>query len=637
MAGAIGIVLVALGAGFVVVTLIPWSLRPGRRLLWLLPLGLEGISVTCFLLSWALGTVGLGWATTVGVVAGGLVVLGGFPGGRRKLKSVWAPSPASRGLKGRREWLPLAAVFVPWVGFALVVYPRLLVDQGGGLTAGWPTVWADWSAHLRTATFLADQGRFSLENSLLSGVPARYPLAEDFLTSLFLRAGVSPVQALLWSGLPFFLLLPALVQTFLRRTGLSPWVASLGTFLFLAAGGFGFLGAVWNPDPFKPGLADLWFQNFVTSEFLPQRAFAFGLPGALVVLGVFLESFALVPTRRQRWTRGLGLGAGWAALLLVHTHSALALGLVFAVGAGTVLVREGTSGQKIRWAPAGIFAASGLGLGGLVFGTFLMDPGKTGGLVHLLAGWVPHPMDPLSTAAFLFQNLGLILATALLSLGVGDRRTRFLTLAALGIFVVANLVAFQPWVWDNEKLLTWWYLLAVAASLSGWKALVRTRRRFGRAAAGFALALVAVGASASGLWNLATLGAVASQPRIPLVGEQGVTFAREVGGRSGVVALAPDHDHPLALLSGLRIYLGYTGWVWSYGLPYQDRLDQLTRIYSGGPRGLEAARKAGVSWVALGPPEERQFHADRDLLEKTFPVAVREGAWELLEVPHGGP
>jgi hypothetical protein len=531
----------------------------------------------------------------------------------------------------------LAILLVPWVVFALAVYPHLLVDQGGGLTAGWPTVWADWSAHLRTATFLADQRTFGLENSLLSGVPARYPLAEDFLTSLFLRSGLELTQAFLWSGLPFFLLLPALVQAFLRRAGLSAWMATLGTLLFLASGGFGFFGAVWNPDPFRPGLADGWFQNFVTSEFLPQRAFLFGLPGALALLGTFDERFVRTPTRRHRWPEALGLGLGWSALLLVHTHSALALALIFVVGAGAGLVRELRAGVRVSWVPATVLAAAALGAGGLVFAVFLMDPGKTGTLVHLIGGWVPGPTDPVSGTVFLVGNLGVILLASLGALAVPAPRTRRFAWSAFALLVTANLVAFQPWTWDNEKLLTWWYLLAVAASLSAWSGLFRIPGRPRRIVLGVVLAAASMAASASGLWNLATVCSVTAQPRIPLVSAEGMAFARAAAGRPGVVALSPDHDHPLSLLSGLRIYLGYTGWVWSYGLPYQDRLEVLNRIYSGGPTGLAAAQGAGISWVALGPPERARFHTDAAILEATFPVTVRVGAWELLEVPGARP
>jgi hypothetical protein len=158
----------------------------------------------------------------------------------------------------------------------------------------------------------------------------------------------------------------------------------------------------------------------------------------------------------------------------------------------------------------------------------------------------------------------------------------------------------------------------------------------GRVVAASVLGVAVATASISGLWNLATVAVVAVQPRIPLVGAEGVAFAHQVAGRPGVVTLAPDHDHPLSLLSGLRMYLGYTGWVWSYGLPYQDRLDRLTEIYTGGPAGLAAAQRAGISWICLGPPEKRQFRADPAVLEATFPVTVRQGEWELLEVPHAG-
>src|SRR4029453_9803411 len=62
---------------------------------------------------------------------------------------------------------------------------------------------------------------------------------------------------------------------------------------------------------------------------------------------------------------------------------------------------------------------------------------------------------------FWLKNLGLMLPLAVLGLfgpGLFARESRRFLFALMPAFVVANLFIFQPWDWDNTKILTFWYL-----------------------------------------------------------------------------------------------------------------------------------------------------------------------------------
>src|SRR5262249_46312217 len=91
----------------------------------------------------------------------------------------------------------------------------------------------------------------------------------------------------------------------------------------------------------------------------------------------------------------------------------------------------------------------------------LSQLGEGGGLLDSLrwqVGWVATPD---SWPWFWLKNLGLFIP--LLVLALADRTLasptarRFLW-ATMPIFVIANLVVFQPWDWDNTKVLMYWFL-----------------------------------------------------------------------------------------------------------------------------------------------------------------------------------
>src|SRR5207302_351941 len=44
-----------------------------------------------------------------------------------------------------------------------------------------------------------------------------------------------------------------------------------------------------------------------------------------------------------------------------------------------------------------------------------------------------------------------------------NRRARLLIAPFSLVFLVANLIKFQPWDWDNSKLLVFWYLASAVA------------------------------------------------------------------------------------------------------------------------------------------------------------------------------
>jgi hypothetical protein len=170
-------------------------------------------------------------------------------------------------------------------------------------------------------------------------------------------------------------------------------------------------------------------------------------------------------------------------------------------------------------------------------------------------------------------------------------------------FVFPNLFKLAPWVWDNIKiLLYWWIASAPLVAL----VLVRLWRSNGwparLAAAALLLSLTAAGAL--DVWRV-----VSRAVELQTFDADGVRFAEMVKARTPARALilhAPTYNDPV-YLTGRRTYLGYPGHIWSHGLDYAARETELKRIYAGGPDAARALAASGVEYVVVGPLEEMEM------------------------------
>jgi hypothetical protein len=207
-----------------------------------------------------------------------------------------------------------------------------------------------------------------------------------------------------------------------------------------------------------------------------------------------------------------------------------------------------------------------------------------------------------------------LLVAALAWRGAGvSRRLLFFFLPFLLCFVVPNVYKLSPWVWDNIKvLLYWWIASAPLVAL----VLARLWRRGGvwRAAA-LALLLAQTAAGGLDVWRAAS-GAVERRS----FDRDGVAFAeiikRETSPRS-LILHAPTYNDPV-YLTGRRTFLGYPGHVWSHGIDYFAREAELKRIYAGGPDAPALVERAGIEYVVVGPLERAELTRQGVTVNESF-------------------
>ena len=387
--------------------------------------------------------------------------------------------------KELQDLLPLLCLLPIFVVGAYLFSTHILQPKSDGYYVG-QTTYGDLAMHLGFISSLAEQGFFPPDYSIFPGHTVNYPFLCEVPSASLFQFGAS----LRWAYL-----LPALYAYALVILGVyfafRSWLkradrARFATYLFFIGGGFGFLyffdrlngastvGALIGESGYANNLSYLLNDFYVTPTnlpriglrwvnpivdmLIPQRATLFGWAFLFPCLYLLIR---FTFENRKTALPPLILLAG--GLPLIHTHSFLALGIVSAVYCVQDLVRHFDRKRLAQWACYGGMAV--LLAAPQLFG-FAFQQATESGMVRLHFNWA-NEVD--TFLWFYIKNLGwlfLLLPFALLLLSKRDRR---IASGFLVLWLISEIVVFQPNIYDNNKLLFAWFfcLCALTAKLLG--------------------------------------------------------------------------------------------------------------------------------------------------------------------------
>jgi len=660
----IGVALVlATGAlGVAAAIRLPAFLTLGERLVCGLVMAVVGADMLGLLLALVVGLHGpVPLIVAALAAAAALALLTGRPAWRENSALDWA----------RGAWLPktiaerrlLATLIL--LGAALAfLFGRAVEVTPAAWLAHYNNTWSDWSFHAAYTTSFVYGQNLPPQNPLFAGTSFRYPFAPDFASALLMAGGWSLPAALTWpSWAMATLALAGLILWARRLTGnlasgviavlLTLLGGGLGFWFFLGdAARLGLVTALAHPlqsyDRYPPPLNIQWY-NPILSYYLPQRSFVFG--AAIVMAVLLMLTAALQATPLLAWRQALAgllearprVGGQGAAFLLAgvltgllpwfHVHSLLVLALV-------------TITWAVLWPrPAWLLFAAAVFLLAIprLAAVIPGDVSAPAGLHYprLDLGWLANAglsgFDlltlPVVWGWFWIKNTGLfipLLGIALLTRFALPARSRLMLAPFLTVFVVANLVVFQPWDWDNTKVLVLWYL----ASGVGVAALLVFVARHWR-----------VGWIASTLIGVTLLasGALSLIQWLPPQGPTFTWFSREDIALAEVVRSSTDAhavfltgdevNNPIPDLAGRAVLMSYRGWLWTYGIDYSRREQDIAEMYLGAPDSVDLLRRYGVNYVLVGPEEVSAWHADPGFFDRTLPLLTKTEHYRIYLVP----
>ena len=350
-----------------------------------------------------------------------------------------------------------------------ILYPH----KDGSLWVGQVT-YGDLAMHLGFITSIAEQTTFPPQYSIFPGHALNYPfLCETSGASLY-QLGATIRQAYIISAFYAFVLVVLGVYRFFEQWLKRRSRAVFATVLFFFGGGFGFfyffdlsksggllpgvlhtsgqtvsqmlLDGFYQTPTNIPALGLRWV-NPIVDMLIPQRATLFGwaflFPCLYLLHGLAFE---------KKSENAIPLGVIAGLLPLIHTHSFLALGIVSLVYCITDLITVRFEKKRlIEWILYGGIACA-IAAPQLILFTFRQTSESS--LVRLHLNWA-NEAD--SYLWFYIKNLGLIFLIMPFAFLILPKRDKKIYAGAILIWVIAEIVVFQPNNYDNNKLLFIWY------------------------------------------------------------------------------------------------------------------------------------------------------------------------------------
>lgn len=571
------------------------------------------------------------------------------------------------------KW-PATVHFIFYASVAVLlwfVFDRAMVELPDGIYTGVQNNYGDLPFHLSIITSFADGANFPPEDPTFAGARFTYPFIADFVAACFVRAGASLRQALMLENYVLALAFVGVLHRFTLKLT-RDWVAGLiAPALVLFSGGLGFWqiwnDARWGEKGLFGILMDLPQQYTITPEtgyrwgnslttlLIPQRGILLGFPLALIVFTVWWASSRSDEAGNRQKVKGKGkkkkepapappssssslfpvsllpfasAGAVAGLLPLVHAHSFV---VVMVVGAGVALL---TGGLKEWRAWAAFFAVAIVVAAPQMWWATHGSSVRASDFFGWHFGW-DHGQE--NVLWFWFKNTGLfipLLIAALLWRERADGATKPLVPRRLLLFylpftlcfIVPNLIKLAPWVWDNIKVIYYWFLASVPLVALLLARLMRASPTWRAVAVALLLTLTLAGAL--DVWSVASRAV-----EFRIFDADGVKFAetvKRVSRPRATVLHDPTFDTPV-FLTGRRSIMGYPGHIGSHGIDWEGRWRDVRRIYAGGADAPGLLAKYGVEFVVVGPHERNEALVN-EIFFSRFELVGETGEYRLYKI-----
>jgi hypothetical protein len=585
-----------------------------------------------------LGIVGATWISFLGVTVldytWGLLVTGVLVAGI--IGWSWRGNPSitlTPDIQPKLGW-QYVVFWGSMLGIAAIILKLLFthflpVENGIWYRAGY--TWADLALHMSLAASFAHATSFTMDFSLLHGTSISYPFLVDFLTGMLVRLGLSWQLAFLLPSILFFAAFIRLTLSLGLRLYKSLRAAWLHLAIILASGSAWGL-VMYFQDISSKGwkvfqtqdytnldLKHLQFANLLTSHLLPQRSYLFGISIFLLMLLFLMEWHA-----HRNWKILVGVGILCGLLPFIHVHTFF---IATAVAIG-VMTWVGIEERKLPynwWLFLMCLCIALPQLGWQFIHAYHSH------FTSVEIGWLTPP--GMSMVTFWVRNLGLALPLILCVPFMVRAQTNPVVKVMAGVgavlFIVGNLYSFQPNVWDNMKFFTYAYV-CLMLPVAGWLA-KQTYRLHGIVVVG-GITLLLTG---SGILAIAREFNLKYTFLVP----DDTQFADYITTAlpSDTVLLTTDaHHNPIPVLTGRPIILGYRGWLWSYGVDYREREQDVATMLAGGPQTEMLFQKYGIQYVAFNAADHIEWSINDNYYQTYHHLVAHRGTWFLYGVENIG-
>lgn len=575
----------------------------------------------------------------------------------------------------RLKWKNLTLIFLigAFILFHIFLISQTFVVDNVGNFRSTTTGYGDIPLHLTQVTKFAFEKSINLEEPIFYGQLLHYPFLINLISGLLLKTtGNFPFSIHFPSF--FFATLSILIIFFIYRSVLkNAFLSYLSLILFFLGSGFGGFDYIRNAFESKLSISQFInyiIQNHITTVvgldakyplqnidfgspislvFLHQRAFLLGLFGFTAYLGL------LMLIKRYQKNKSLFFIATcfFGLLPLMHTHSFIAAGIAtLSFIIISIFKKNFVYVKKII--TIGIMG----GLIALPQLIYLLEPrilGKTTNFLAFRVGWmvpptigsVVYPPGELPTVLnysfiqFLWINFGIILPAFIFSvliilLNKNISRSNgapifSFALSGLILFIIVQLIRFQPWDFDNNKILVYYQFFAIPIILFTIKNLYLKKKLLGIFIGVIFIALSLF----SGILDMIPRIATPTNS-LPVIFDKDsqimASYIRQNIPEKDLILTGTGHRNPVASLTGRSVIVGYPGWLWSRGINYGERESEVKNFYLNPLENNALIKKYPIRYILLSNQEIYDFGAKKYIFDQNFKNIYTIGEFALYKI-----
>ena len=603
-----------------------------------------GLTLGCAMLMWfpSLFAFAFGFTMRAQMCALALAVALAIPAAVLLLRRPEAARCASDEEPPRR--LLLFTALPVFLVMTFMLCTHTLRPEGGALYTGQST-YGDMNLHLGIVTGLVDAA-YPPEYTLLPGTLLGYPFLTDAMSASLYMTGMPLRQAFLIPGVLMSALAPwGFVMLAWEMTKSKRAVALAAALMFLNGGfGFAYIFDLAGKDPsrltemmtgFYKAPANLvddnvrWV-NVLVDMMLPQRTLLGGWTLLIPALWLLVRA-----VKEQSLPKFVSLGVWAGAMPMVHTHSFMALGLLSA-GALLYALIKANNGARGRLLTGFLIyggLAVALALPQLLTWTFPQTIG--GHSLKIRFNWANNQGGRLVDEYFWFwlKNVGPVLLVLVPAGLYAKKSQRMMAVGALAIFVVTELIQFQPNEYDNNKLFYVAYMVMTPLAAQYLVALYDKMR--GLPGRRFLAGVFIAVSVCSGALSVAR--ECVSNYRLYGPGEvQAAAYINENTEQRAVFLTGQQHNNAVSTLTGRSLVCGTPTFLYFHGVDYSRQQADARLMYEAPLENRALLEQYGVSYIYISSYERANFAIDEDGIAQLADMVFEADGVRIYKVTNDG-
>jgi hypothetical protein len=246
---------------------------------------------------------------------------------------------------------------------------------------------------------------------------------------------------------------------------------------------------------------------------------------------------------------------------------------------------------------------------------------------------------------FLWMNFGIILplfVIGIIYLFVKYRRANELeksdfglipvfAIGGLFLFIITQFIQFQPWDFDNNKILV--YFLFLASPIIIW--LVSKIFKNKLVIRNILVVCVVLFATLTGLLDLSDRVLVSKANLHTIFDINARDLAKYIDQNvkeDELVLTGTSHLNPVASLAGRSVLVGYPGWLWTRGIDYGERKSEIDRFYREPSIDAGILKEYPIAYILVDDLVKKEYAISLERFDQLFEREFEKGNYILYRV-----